>query len=350
MRANECNECRMTASLSCVFHWGVGFGAGSALPGLGKSDASLLYATLERKWWDLSQQVRWNRWGWVASRTEHPVLWHRPRHFGAQHARGHGHGEVQARRSLSSPQLYQWAETLEHRHTVLAQTLEYKLGNQDPSGVKKGKEAVDSINFWASRRRAISPSSHWAAKCNSSCPHTRKVAAPRPSVNMSTDSGHASQKPLASKRRFGSTQVSSSHHFLQRPCLHCGRPQPQNLEGEAWWGEGRDLFGGKGFGIGLDKLHSPEAIEFHEDHANIVDSSNSRILVVDMPQNQLRQFHQALRVSSILSSCRSVREASHQESRIFLADCKGLALLQSAWDTNSPPNVTFFVQLTHQVF
>ena len=166
------------------------------------------------------------------------------------------------------------------------------------------------------------------------------------------DSAHASQKPLASKRRyswFGSTQLSSSHHLPQRAGLRCGRMQPQNLASEAWWWEGRDFFG-KGYGSGLDQLESPRAIEFYKDHACIVDSSNSRILVVDMPQNQLRQFHQALRVSSILSSCRSVREASHQESTIFLADCKGLALPRSAWDTLLLPNVSFFVQLTHQVF
>ena len=163
---------------------------------------------------------------------------------------------------------------------------------------------------------------------------------------------------------------------------------------------GEIFFGGEGTGSGLDQLNSPQGITFYKDHAYIVDSYSSRILkvrpgeekgeiffqgtgpsstfgdllagpqgitfykgnayivdsfnhrilVVDMPQKELLQFHQALRVSSMLSSCRSVREASYQESTIFLADCKGLALPQSAWDTLLPPNFSFFVQLTHQVF
>ena len=48
--------------------------------------------------------------------------------------------------------------TLEHRHTVLAQTLQYKLGKQDPSGVKKGKEALDQLlSFKAKGYKPIQP-------------------------------------------------------------------------------------------------------------------------------------------------------------------------------------------------
>ena len=35
--------------------------------------------------------------------------------------------------------------TLQHRHTVLSQTLEYNLGRQDASGLKKGKEALEQL-------------------------------------------------------------------------------------------------------------------------------------------------------------------------------------------------------------
>ena len=35
--------------------------------------------------------------------------------------------------------------TLQHRQTVLSQTLEYKLGRQDASGLKKGKEALEQL-------------------------------------------------------------------------------------------------------------------------------------------------------------------------------------------------------------
>ena len=107
---------------------------------------------------------------------------------------------------------------------------------------------------------------------------------------------------------------------------------------------GEIFFGGKGSGSGLDHLKSPQAITFYKDKAYIVDSDNRRVLVVDLPEKQVLQFHQALRVSELLSSCRSVREASHEGSTIFLAECPGLALSGStlAMDRLLPPTLGFF--------
>ena len=107
---------------------------------------------------------------------------------------------------------------------------------------------------------------------------------------------------------------------------------------------GEIFFGGKGYGSGLDQLKSPQAITFYKDKAYIVDTANSRVLVVDLPEKQVLQFHQALIVSELLSSCRSVREASHEGSTIFLAECEvALPGTTLAMDRLLPPTLGFFL-------
>jgi len=168
--------------------------------------------------------------------------------------------------------------------------LEYKLGNQDPSAVKKGKEALDQLlSFKAKGYKPIQRLDSQVqllvptyTESGSSAPIGEYVT--RQMVPMQVRSLLPPSKDILDLDQLSSPQAIE---FYEEHAYIVDRRNDRILKVRPGEEKGEIFFGGKGQGSGLDQLGSPHGITFYNEEAYIVDSSNNRILVVGMPQNQL---------------------------------------------------------------
>ena len=174
--------------------------------------------------------------------------------------------------------------TLQHRQTVLSQTLEYKLGRQDPSGLKQGKDALEQLLGFKdkgyqpmkplnSQVQLLVPTYVKNGNNSSIGEYMTRQIIPMHVKNLLPEGKDDKDAALEVSDIISITFYKDHAYIVDTENNRVLKVRPGEERGEIF-------FGGKGSGSGLDQLNYPQAITFYKENAYIVDKSNHRVLKV----------------------------------------------------------------------